>query len=355
MTRATWYSVGLDLSQTPWQIAMVDASGVESVADGHLHGPTSAEPASSEPASEHGDAEGIVAAVRQIAAERGGMPASVALHAGPGRGTDRLAREVARRLGMDTTAVQLIVADSADGKARYLVLPSALALVAARAAASIGHVSTLGPAAAAGPTGLSLSSGGVGPAGVSLGSGAAGPAGVSLGAGGAVGAAGVPLGASSVSGPLGVPIGAGQGVGPIGKALPGTGGGSGGGLAAKLLRLPVVVGAAAALIVVSAVVVVASRDDAPAATPRPIVTGPVAVAATVAAPTTLVATMLTPTTVAAVTAARGAACAVGSWLADNDAFLAAIQAAAFDVSITWDLLAGAMRVHASDDTKINKK
>lgn len=343
MTQANWYSVGIDLSQIPWQIATVDAGGVESLADGEPHGATS-----SEAASEDGDVEGVVTAVRKIAVQRGAMPASIALHAGAGRGTDSLAGEVARCLGMDASVVQLHAADAADGTAKGLVLPSALALGAAWSAAAIGHVSAAGPAAAAGPAGVSLGAGGAGPLGVSLGSGAAGPAGVSMGASGAVGSAGVPLGAAPVIGPVGVSIGGGQGAGPIGQPLSGAVGGAGG-LAGKLLRLPVVVAAAAALVVASAVVVVASRDDSPAATPSPLVTEPGTVGTTVKASTTFVATTATPTTVSAAPTVSAAACAVGSWLADNDAYLAAMQAAAYVASVTWDSVAGALRLDIAED------
>lgn len=351
MTEATWYSVGVDLSQIPWHIATVDASGVESVADGNAHRPTS-----SERSSESGEIEGIVAAVRQVAAERGAMPASIALYAAPGRDTDTLTGEVARRLGMEASAVQLLpAAHTGTMQPTGVLATGALALGAARSAAAIGRVSTTGPAAVAGPTGVSLSPGGVGPAGVSLGSGAAGPAGVSLSAGGAVASAGVPLGASSVSGPIGVPLGAGLGVGPTGQPLTGTGagGGGGGGLAGKLLRLPVVVGAAVALIVVTAVVVVASRDDAPsvALVPRngPLATGPGVVGETVpgsvAVSTTLGATTLTPTSLAAVTAASSAAgCVVGSWVADNQAYLDAMTAASANIDIRWETATGVLRL-----------
>jgi len=356
MTEAMWYSVGVDLSRIPWQIATADADGTESVAEGHAHGPTS-----SETASEHGDVDGIVAAVRRVAVERGAMPASIALCAGPGRSSDRLAGEVAHRLGMAASAVQLLAADSTDVSARDFVLPSALALGAARSAAAVGHVSTAGagPAALAG-TGVSLGPGGVGPAGSSLGSGAAGPSGVSLGAGAAVGSPGVPLGTLGASGSLGVPIGTGQGVGPTGQPLSGAdlgGGGSssssGGGLAGKLLRLPVVVGAAVAVIVVTAVVVVATRDDtpavAPAITPGALVTEPGVVGTTVSASTTLAATTLTPTSVEAVPTVSGTACTLGSWLADNDAYLAAMQAAALGADIEWDAVTGSLRLDISGD------
>jgi len=362
MTEAMWYSVGVDLSRIPWQIATADADGTESVAEGHPHGPTS-----SETASEHGDVDGIVAAVRRVAVERGAMPASIALCAGPGRSSDRLAGEVAHRLGMAASAVQLLAADSTDVRARDFVLPSALALGAARSAAAVGHVSSAGagPAALAG-TGVSLGPGGVGPAGLSLGSGAAGPSGVSLGAGAAVGSPGVPLGTLGASGSLGVPIGTGQGVGPTGQPLSGAdlggggssssssgGGGGGGGLAGKLLRLPVVVGAAVAVIVVTAVVVVATRHDtpavAPAITPGALVTEPGAVGTTVSASTTLAATTLTPTSVEAVPTVSGTACTLGSWLADNDAYLAAMQAAALGADIEWDAVTGSLRLDISGD------
>ncbi len=339
MTEATWYSVGVDLSQIPWHIATVDASGVESVADGDAHGPTS-----SERSSESGEIEGIVAAVRQVAAERGAMPASIALYAAPGRDTDTLTGEVARRLGIEASAVQLLpAAHTGTMQPTGVLATGALALGAARSAAAIGRVSTTGPAAFAGPTGVSLSPGGVGPAGVSLGSGAAGPAGVSLSAGGAVASAGVPLGA-------------GLGVGPTGQPLIGTGAGGsggGGGLAGKLLRLPVVVGAAVALIVVTAVVVVASRDDAPSValvpTNGPLVTGPGVVGETVpgsvAVSTTLGATTLTPTSLAAATAASSSAgCVVGSWVADNQAYLDAMTAASANIDIRWETATGVLRL-----------
>ena len=345
MTEATWYSVGVDLSQIPWQIATTEVDGSTSFADGCPDMPTAGEPA-----SEHRDIEGVVAAVRQLAAHRGALPIAIVLHAAPGRRSDRFSSEVARRLGLEAAAVQLHVAGPHD-EATDVASSGAIALGAARSAAAIGHAATVSPGSAA------LA----GPSGVSLGSGGFGSAGVPLGSGGTVASTGVPLGLSSGSGPVGVPIGMSQGVGPGGQPLAGAGGvgggpsSHGGDLARKLLRLPVVVGTTIALVVVSAVVVVASLDDSPSAAPAlssvPLAAEPSANAAsaTNANSTPVVETTVPATTVEALSVVTSATCAVGSWLADNDAYLAAMQTAALGTAIQWDAVTGAVRLNISAD------
>ena len=354
MTEAMEYSVGVDLSQTPVRYATAGVGGVELFTLGTERLLMAGEAPSADAAVEQAVSH-VVAVVRQLAEERGTMPTLIAVGLAEGD-NDRvgdITRMVAARLGLDPSVVQSLDASAAR--------PSDAAL----AAALRGGWQVPGGAIAAGAAGVALGGGAAalvakqsaaaaaqsglaGPAGVALGSTAAvGPAGVSLGAGGAAGTAGVPIGAVAAAGPIGVPIGVGQATGPTGQPLTSPS------LAGKLLRLPVVIGATVGILVVAVAIVVATRDDQPTTAPlsstSAVVSTLSAAPETVTAPTTLVVTTAAPTSLVEVQTASSAACVVGSWVADNQAYLDAMTAASANIGIGWETATGVLRLDISAD------
>jgi hypothetical protein len=143
------------------------------------------------------------------------------------------------------------------------------------------------------------------------------------------------------------------------------------GVIRRFPRIPAIVGAAAVVIIAVGVAVVASGDDDGAIKTATPVTAAVTVATEVISSTDLSAaavTSIAPTTLAPAVVATteqsastsaatppppsSSSCVVGSWLADNDAFLAAMTEAAAGLPIKWDAVTGALRLDIGLDGSV---
>lgn len=350
MTEATGYSIGVDLSQTPFRYATADADGVALLLAAGTGGSLTGKGVFSDlEVVEH-----VAGVVGQLAEQRGAGPTTIALGfaASDQHRVSSVSEMLADRLGLEPSAVQSLDTQSVQRPVAALAAVlretrTTAGLIAAGAAGvALGGGAALlagqSTSAAAAPAAVA------GPAGVSLGStAAAGPSGVPLGTGAATAHSGVSVGATTAAGPSGVSVGTGA-VGPKGQPFVGTG------PAGKWLKLPVVIGAVVAVVVATVVVVVATRDDPPSTAPRTsdasVVSASGASPVTLADQTTVVATTATPTTIAA--AATPAGCVVGSWLADNRAYLDAMTAAVIDINIRWESITGALRLDIAADGSV---
>lgn len=353
MTEATGYSIGVDLSQTPFRYATADADGVALLLAAGTGGSLTGEGVFSDlEIVDH-----VAGVFGQLAEQRGARPTTIALGfaASDQHRVSSVSEMLADRLGLEPSAVQSLDTQSVQRPVAALAAvlretrttPGVIAAGAAGVALGGGAALLAGQStsAAAAPAVVA------GPAGVSLGStAAAGPSGVPLGTGAASAHSGVSVGATTAAGPSGVSVGTGA-VGPKGQPFIGTG------PAGKWLKLPVVIGAVVAVVVATVVVVVATRDDPPSTAPR---TSDASVASasgaspvTLADQTTVVATtatLTTPTTLAP--ALTPAGCVVGSWVADNQAYLDAMTAVVADINIRWESITGALRLDIAADGSV---
>ena len=323
-------SLGVDLGSSPWPVALAHDGAVEVLTPQ----PDTASLA------EHLLARGVHVSVVVLASPQ------VHQH-----GEEGLALELAQHLGIEVQRVSVVDRSGAAtlGKDHSGVSEPAAAIGAALtglnpaaaaarlnslaagaaggligglgAAAFTGPASTSAVAAAAGPAGVPMSTTAVGPAGVPLAPGVgAGSAGVPFSQGTAQGPGGVPIGGGTATGAPGVPFGTGPAAGPGGVSITGPA------KVARRGRTIVVVAAAVAVVAAVAVGAVAtSGDDA-------------ASGIDTRAPADVTATSLAavlPDTVpdaaaggspdasglpGSTTELAGAACTVGSWLADNETF-----------------------------------
>ena len=326
MSEMTSYSAGIDLGRTPWDIATVRDGTAAVSADSE---PNSA--SSSSAAGQPGLVERIAAAVHRLADINGAMPATTVLCVAASQlaDIDQLAGGVARLLGLRTDQVVLI--DESAALARGSAYLS-------RAGIDPGGAAAIGAALS-----------GVAPTdGQNIAAVVAGGA-----AGAVVGGLGAAMLASdtataagaAITGPTGTALGTNPTTGPTGIPLSGTG------IIRRLPRLPVVVAATAAVIIAAGVVVVASGgDDPPAVSPAP-PTAPLSIVTDAPASTDPGAVIVTTvTTVDPVNAASD--CVVGSWLADNDAYLAAMREAAASQGVTefvWEAATGTVRLDINAD------
>lgn len=351
MTEATGYSIGVDLSQTPFRYATAGADGVALLLAAGTGGSLTGEGVFSDlEIVDH-----VAGVVGQLAEQRGARPTTIALGfaASDQHRVSSVSEMLADRLGLEPSAVQSLdtqsvqrpVAELAAALRETRATPGVIAAGAAGVALGGGAALLAGQStsAAAAPAAVA------GPAGVSLGStAAAGPTGVPLGTGAATAHSGVSVGATTAAGPSGVSVGAGA-VGPKGQPFIGAG------PAGKWLKLPVVIGAAVAVVVATAVIVVATRDDPPSTAPRtsdaPVVSAAGALPVTAVDQTTVVVTTPAPTTLAVAVAPAG--CVVGSWVVDNQAYLDAMNAVVADINIRWEAITGVLRLDiASDGTVV---
>ncbi len=350
MTEATGYSIGVDLSQTPFRYATADADGVALLLAAGTGGSLTGDGVFSDlEIVDH-----VAGVFGQLAEQRGARPTTIALGfaASDQHRVSSVSEMLADRLGLEPSAVQSLDTQSVQRPVAALAAvlretrttPGVIAAGAAGVALGGGAALLAGQStsAAAAPAVVA------GPAGVSLGStAAAGPSGVPLGTGAATAHSGVSVGATTAAGPSGVSVGTGA-VGPKGQPFIGTG------PAGKWLKLPVIIGAVVAVVVATVVVVVATRDDPPSTAPRTSDASVVSVSGaspvTLADQTTVVATTEAPTTIAV--AATPAGCVVGSWLADNQAYLDAMTAAVIDINIRWESITGALRLDIAADGSV---
>ncbi len=247
--------------------------------------------------------------------------------------------------------------DPGDDDRRRLPPPILAAGATGAVAGAVGASELIGETAIAVTSAASAASAptvGLGPAGVTLGPGAVGPTGVSLGQTAAVGPMGVPVGSTAVGpggvplaqtavGPGGVPLGGGSGVATRGLPMKGLR------AAMKAHRAAAIVGSAVVVAVAVGAIALATHDDTKSistASPTTVealvqpasiatIDAPVTTAVSVAAATTEAATTAVQVTEPATTEAPttttpgvgsgpGAACAIGTWTANNNTLAAAL-------------------------------
>ena len=326
-------SLGIDLGSSPWLVALAHDGAVEvltpqpdiaSIAE-HLLA-----------RSVHVSA--VVLASPQVQSH------GVQNHGEEGRDVQSHALELAQRLGIEVQRVSVVDRSGAAtlgqdhsganepaaaiGAALTGLNPAAAAarlnsLAAGAAGGLIGGLgaaaftgpapTSAGAAATAGPAGVPLSATAVGPAGVPLAPGVgAGSTGVPFSEGTAPGAGGVPTGGGTGTGASGVPFGPGPAAGPSGVPITGPA------RVARHGRTIVVVAAAVAVVAAAAVGVIATSGDDAASGIDTLATADVtATSFTAVLPDTAPGPSSLP---GSSTELTGAACTVGSWLADNDTF-----------------------------------
>ncbi len=358
MSDVTEYSVGIDLGQTPWRVAMAQGGIAEmsTTADDRSVAP----PGSGD---DPGLSDRVVDTIRKVAQRFGGTPSGVVLCvSGDVRASNAdLAGEVARRLGLQLDRVWTI--GNAEAVSRWLAHVSEPGRGGADSGA-VGDRVAIGAALSGTATGAEQ------PNSAMLAAGAAGAVGATIGGAGAAMLAGPPTAVAAEAiggvGPGGVSLG---GVPRVATVL-----------VRRFPRIPVIVGAAAVVIVGAGVAIVASGDDAvttePTTTAFAMVIPETDPATTVVVVTTLVPATLAPTSLAPTTVATAvvsttelaasassataatvpspssSACAVGSWLLDNDAILAWQNKAAGNNPIRWDAVTGTAQLDISPDGSV---